>query len=123
MKLALAVILAAIGCKRPVEPGAPPLVSSDAGVDSTRDAPPIDVAAPAAVTTTVIQTQTAGDTFLVLAAGKDQGVDKSWTVTFVADGPPVTCVIIRVDQHETHCKLQGARLPSAVVRIEPQPAD
>jgi hypothetical protein len=125
MKLALAVVLA-IACKRPLEHTAPPRAAElaiDAApidtplvADAATNAPP-----PGPVTTTVIKSEAMAGApiVLTLAAGRDQGIANHWTVTFIADGPAVTCLIIRVDRHETLCKLQGTRLPSSVVRIAP----
>jgi hypothetical protein len=128
MKLALLVV-ALLGCKRPVERR--PAITSDARVaDAALDGAIIEAlidAAPTELLTTVIQVNYMnGSPFLVLAAGAAEGVQRTWQVTIVVDGPavPPRCTIVRVAAHETECKLEGTRLPSKLARIAaPQPAD
>ncbi len=114
-------------CGRPVEHRAPaPVVPADAHlVDAAIEpatAAPADDGGDAGVVTTVIRADVVGaDTLLILAAGRDQGVQPSWRVTFIVDrsGEIPPCPIARVDRHETACRWKATFLPSRVVRIEP----
>ena len=127
MKAALALVIVMLGCKRPVERTAPVAIGVDAVLIDGR-LEPVDGLAPTdaatEVVTTVIQVNYLNNLpILVLAAGKDKGIAMDWVATFVADGPVTRCTIVSVGRFETHCRLDGARLPSNVVRLAPQPAD